>query len=231
MPPLASDLPNAPPVRPTSWPGRFIAPVAPSSEPPSRIPAQPIIPDHSSGKALQTLQQHAEDLEAMVAALLSDMGNGRRPELMQQFTDIFHDEIEGTDVYAEASSTTHFFESDWATLKLKDFGFGGFVSGYDFAVVQGGRSRVVVQINIPVLAEAECQYSLAVWDSVDKEYVPLGGSEAKTVVEFDALVLVTFDGDFSATTPRVDSLGVELIESIESVDFGQSEFDYGDDRY
>ena len=182
-------------------------------------------------KALQTLQQHAEEVEAIVAVLLSDMENGDEPELMERFGYSLHDVIGAMDVYGEATSAFHLIEDDWVTLAVQDFRFAGNDNAYDFTVVQIGRNKVVIQMDVCVRAEAECQYSHAIWDLIDKEYILLGSSEAKTEVEFDAVILVTFEGDFSSAPPSVGTLDLELIEAIESVDFGQVDIDYRDDRH
>ena len=170
--------------------------------------------------ALQTLQQHAEEVEGVVALLLSEMEKGGEPKLMQEFTDALYEAIEDEVVDAEAYST-YKIESKFATLDPQDSVFVESDDGYDFAVVQIGRKKVVVQIDVSVEAVAESEFSFSGWDPHSEGYAPWGDSMAYTDVEFDAVVLVTFEGDFSAETPQVESLALELIDSIDRVDFGE----------
>ena len=181
-------------------------------------------------KALQTLQKQPEEAKAIVTALLSDMDKGNRPDLLKQIADAMANTISGMDVYSEASSAYH-FDDDGVTLSLQVFQFEEFDDGYDLTVVQTGRNKIVAQIGVSIQATAECEFSLAIWDSIDKEYVPMGGSSAETDVHFDATALVTFNGDFSASTPKVELSDLELVEAIERVDFGELDIDYGDDHY
>lgn len=170
--------------------------------------------------ALQTLQQHAKEVEAVVALLLSEMEKGDEPKLMQEFTEALYEAIEVEVVDAEASSTFH-IESESATLDPQDFVFAESDEGYEFAVVQIGRKKVVVQIVVSVEALAECEFSFSGRDPYYGEYVRWGDSIEYTDVDFDAVVLVTFEGDFSAKTLQVESLDLELIDSIDCVHFGE----------
>ena len=170
-------------------------------------------------KALQTLQQHAEEVEEVVALLLSEMEKGGEPTLMQEFTDALYEAIAEVAVTAEADSTFK-IESEFVELDPQDFVFSESDDGYDFTVVQIGRNKAVVQIDVAVQAAAACEFSFAVWDPYSGNVVPWGESMEYTDVDFDAVVLVTFKGDFSSETPQVESLALELIDSIDSVDFG-----------
>ena len=57
----------------------------------------------------------------------------------------------------------------------------------------------------------------------------MGGTDGQTEVEFNATALITFEGDFSATPPKVEMSNLELFDTIDSVDFGEVEM--GPDDY
>jgi len=116
------------------------------------------------------------------------------------------------------------------TLTYQDFQFVHLNGEYAFEIVQVGKDKIVARFSVSINAKAECDFSFAVWDSVDKEYVPMGNNSAETEVEFDAAALVTFEGDFSAIPPEVEMSDLELIDAIDCVDFGNVEMDYADDR-
>ena len=102
---------------------------------------------------------------------------------------------------------------------------------YDFNIVQTGKDKIVAKVGLSIKAEAQADFSLAVWDSIDKDYVPMGSTSAETEVDFEAAALITFEGDFSAAPPEVDVAELELVDAIKSVDFGSVSPDYSDDRY
>jgi hypothetical protein len=80
-----------------------------------------------------------------------------------------------------------------------------------------------------VKARAEAEFSFAVYDSTGRGYTPIGSSTAEMDTEFEAAILVTFEGDLTAQPPVAELTAVELVEAIDSVDFGEIGPDYGDD--
>lgn len=181
-------------------------------------------------KALGILQKHAEDAEAFVGMLLAKMAEGECPDLLQEITDAMSNAVGELDVYPEASSAYH-FEAESVTLSFEDFQFSSWDNEYDFTIVQIGKDKIVVRTRVTIQAKAECDFALAIWDSIDKEYVSMGSASAETEVEFDAAALITFEGDFATSEDEIEMSSLELVEAIDSIDFGEVEIDYGEDRY
>jgi len=185
-------------------------------------------PDLAS--ALQKLQEHAEQAKAHVATLLKLMDAGKQPDLLQQVVDGVADAVGGLEVEPDATSAFH-FETEFATMTYRDVSFLQSDGLYDFNIVQTGKDKIVAKVGLSIKAEAQADFSLAVWDSIDKDYVPMGSTSAETEVDFEAAALITFEGDFSAAPPEVDVAELELVDAIKSVDFGSVSPDYSDDRY
>ena len=181
-------------------------------------------------KALQILQQHTEEAMTIVALLLSEMSKGNQPDLFKEVIDAMTEAVNDMTVYPEASSPNH-FEADWAFLSFQDFQFVASEEEYDFTIVQIDNGRIVAQVGVTIQARAECGFSFSNWDSIDKEYYPIGSTNAETEIEFDAAALITFEGNFSSDSPKVKLSGLELSETIDSVDFGLVEIGHSDDEY
>jgi len=56
-----------------------------------------------------------------------------------------------------------------------------------------------------------------------------GSTDAETGVEFHASALITLEGDLSKTLPEVRVDKLELLDAIDSVDFGDVHLGYRDD--
>jgi len=82
-------------------------------------------------------------------------------------------------------------------------------------------SKLIVDVNI------ECGFSFSVYDSIDKDYVAMGGNSIDTQTNLEVGVLITFAGDLNkvGTEIEIDDVEVEIPKAI-SVDFGDLEPDW-----
>ena len=82
-------------------------------------------------------------------------------------------------------------------------------------------SKLIVDVNI------ECDFSFSVYDSIDKDYVAMGGNSIDTQTNLEVGVLITFTGDLNkvGTEIEIDEVEVEIPKAI-SVDFGDLEPDW-----
>ncbi len=181
-------------------------------------------------EALQILQQHREEAMMIIASLLSEMSKGNQSNLFKEISDAMSVAVNDMTVYPEASSAFP-IQPDWAFMSFQDFIFIEFEEEYDFTVVQIGNAKIVALVAVTIQAKAECEFTFSNWDSTDKEYFPIGSTCAETDVEFDAVALITFEGNFSPDKLRVKLSNLELVETIDTVDFGLVEIDYSDNVY
>jgi len=179
--------------------------------------------------ALQMLQRHAEEAERFVKRLLGQLDAGTRPELLQQITDSIADAVSEMDISAEASAV-YSVEGEQVELTFDGFEFRD-DGKYEFNVVQVGKDRVVANVAVSIDADAECYFAFSMWDSIDKEYVPMGGATVQTEIKFDSTALITIEGDFVSNPSEIEITDVELLDGIRSVDFGQIGMDDEDEHY
>lgn len=122
----------------------------------------------------------------------------------------------------EAESYFH-WEPEGASGWFKEFD----IYGRDFRVIDADDDWVVIEAWASITVEAEGEFSLSVHDSVDRDYVSLGGVSVSTEEEFESEILITVSGDLNGDINELDIDDVEIVDPIRSVNFGTLELDYG----
>ncbi|MEJ1968454.1 MAG: PIN domain-containing protein [Rhizomicrobium sp.] len=176
--------------------------------------------------ALELLQKYADEAEVIVQRLLTEVESGANAALSAQFEEMLSDAVSGDDVGAEGSSA-YSFETEEVEVTLEHYEFDRDQGALEVQIVQAGRTVVTAEIGLRVLVTAQASFSLATYDSIDKDYVGLGTTTVrKDHEECDIRILVTFEGDFA--TDDIALTKVELIDGIGEINFGEIEIDYGD---
>lgn len=88
-----------------------------------------------------------------------------------------------------------------------------------------------MEASASITVEAEGDFSLAVYDSIDRDYVPMGAITTKAQEEFESDILITITGDLNGPLDQLKVDEVEIVSPITSVDFGTIEPDYGTDEF
>ncbi len=81
-------------------------------------------------------------------------------------------------IYAEGASAYQF--EDEVSLTYQNSRFLEPKSGYDVSIVQTGKDKIVARIGVSIDARVDGEFSFAVYDSTDRDYVPMGVSSAET---------------------------------------------------
>ena len=178
-------------------------------------------------QALQLLQEHADAARKIVSELISSASNGDRPDIIEAIEGYLAEEISSSSYYAEADAAhrveTDFVEGEFQAFAFHDRGEAEF----EIDIVEMAENKIVASVKLDTTASFKADFSFFVWDSIDKEEVGMGSSEAQTQEEFEHSVLLTFSGDFSKL-PEVEIGEVEAVDLIDTVSFGYIEMDYGE---
>lgn len=180
-------------------------------------------------KALQVLQEHAEEARIRVADVLSRVEAGALEDIAEVIKDGLGTGLSEWMFMAEGHGS--FYLEVYATeLVLGDYTFSKVDDQFDITIVRLGNTEVVARIGVSVSATATAEFSLSNYDSIDKDMVQMGSEAAESEVEFDGAILVTLLGDLAGDLGELEAYGVEVVEAIDSVDFGEIEFspDYDD---
>lgn len=178
--------------------------------------------------ALEKFQKDAEEAKSHVERLL-DMIESQDETLYPQLIDRIDSAVDYLDVEVEASSA-YSYEEDGVSLSFVGLKLNR-VAPDDFSIVQTGRNKIVAKLKMIIDGVAYGDFALSVWDSVDKENVPMGNTTAKTDVTFEASVLITFEGQFLSrqNSQEIEITSVEIVEGNPVAAFGDIELNWRDD--
>ena len=126
----------------------------------------------------------------------------------------------------QEADSSHYWEPDGCHGWLSDFK----LANYDFKIIDHAEDYVVLEMNTIISVEVEGEFSLSHYDSIDRDYVGIGGVTTTTEVQFNSEILVTVCGDLTGDLSDVEIEDVEVVNPITTVDFGTLEPNYGYDE-
>lgn len=97
-------------------------------------------------------------------------------------------------------------------------------------VVRITDEEIVLGLGATVEVEVEATFNFSIYDSIDKDYVYLGGCVHTTTERYHTDILVTLSGDFSRDLDGIEICEVEIGQTIRRARFGYVGPDYSDDR-
>jgi hypothetical protein len=136
------------------------------------------------------------------------------------------------DLSPEAEGSSGYrFDADVTELEFAGLSFVGDGDEFEFHIVRIGKDKIVAHVKAAIMANASAYFRFYVYDEGDE--IPMGDCHAETEIEFDAGVLLTFEGDFASEPPSaIKVTEVELVDAIKTVDFGNVEIEWDPgDRY
>lgn len=96
----------------------------------------------------------------------------------------------------------------------------------EFRIVDKDDDRIVLEAMAKITVEAEGEFSLSDYDSIDRDHVYMGGITATAIEEFESEILITISGDLNGPIDELTVDDVEVVSPIESINFGTIEPDY-----
>lgn len=187
-----------------------------------------VVPDLAVG--LERLQTDAVRVAEVINDVLLRAISGALPDVMSRLQRGFEAAAAQLELYPEATSG-HYYEGEITKSALRKFRFEEEADGVlDLTIVRADTGEVVVRAGVWLDVAVEASFQLQHWDGIDREYVPLGSTPAVMDTDFSAGALISFHGDLS--DPDTLVVGhVELVEVIDTVDFGEIEPDREDAYY
>jgi hypothetical protein len=125
------------------------------------------------------------------------------------------------------AESAYYWEGDGSHGWFKEFEF----SDLEFQVVDKAEDWVVLDVYVSIKVGAQGDFSLSVYDSVDKDYTPLDSMSVEVEEEFYTSILISIRGNLDGPIDELVVDEVEIIEPIESIHFGTLEPDFGDYEY
>lgn len=179
----------------------------------------------SLAEALEKFQPHNK-----VASIISHI---REDSLLDGENHVFEElkqaiikSIDGCDIFVEADSYMYF---EWEDV------FASYVSHeldkdqeglVKVRVVSINDEEIVLKVGAVVEVEVEASFDFSVRDSIDKDYIGMGGNVCTTKESYHTDILLSLTGDFSQDFDEIDVAEIEVLETIGHADFGEVEPDW-----
>lgn len=180
-------------------------------------------------KALQILQEHADEARSRISLLLAEIEAGRLSDIAEAIQDGLQDRLPDCFFSADGHSA-YYLEADTTELEYISHELIQTEEGYDITIVRLGSNQVVARIGTKITANARADFSLLMWDSIDKEHLCMGSQNAEREVEFDAAFLLTLAGDLVGSLAELEVEEIEIVDVIDYVDFGEIEMEHYEDE-
>ncbi|NGN99930.1 DUF4935 domain-containing protein [Grimontia sp. S25] len=179
----------------------------------------------SLSAALEKFQPHNE-VANIIASIREDSLLDEPNHILEQITSAISDSLDGADIDIEASSSFYYEYGDvYATYHDHDF------ETDENGLVKVNIIRITDElITLKVTAIVECvvhaSFDFSVRDSIDKDYVGMGGASCEMESSYKTDVVITLAGDFSDGIDNIDAEEIEVMETLGYADFGEVEPDW-----
>lgn len=183
------------------------------------------------GHAISTIVDAADALVAEAILVSQQIVDEEPVELEAAFKQKLFDEVESLSMYAELETSMPAEEED-LTLTLQSYELNPLGDEESIEIVQIGHDSFVMRAPIEVTAKASAEINFSIKDSIDRDYVSIGGTYVEREVTFDASVLITCtrsvdDDDPEQIDYEIDD--AELVDVPLSVDLGYVEYSMAED--
>lgn len=139
--------------------------------------------------------------------------------LSEQIFEMVSDEISAISPFGICDSP-FMAEGEYVQLTVDEIEI---VEDDEIVPVQAQEHRLAVKARFLTSIIAESSFEFSVKDSIDKDYVSMGSSEASVEIELCVDALIELVGDFAGDPREIEVDNVQLLTDINDIDFGYLE--------
>ena len=156
---------------------------------------------------------------------------GEFDDVKEAILGFLESQVSNLDFYVEAASS-FMYVHDWTEVTVNDYEFKVTESpNLIFRPVKFYDDVLVTEAKLRIDVNVECNFSFFVYDSIDKDEVPLGSSSASTQANLDVNILVSFIGNLNTIGAEIEVDDVEVeINKPDTIYFGEIEPDWMEDE-
>lgn len=179
----------------------------------------------SLAEALEKFQPHNK-VVSIISHIREDSLLDGENHVLEEIEQAIINSVDGCDIWVEASSFMHFEWEDVSASYIShelDKDQDGLVK---VRVVSINDEEIVLKVGATVEVEVEASFDFSVRDSIDKDYVGMGGNVCTTTESYHTDILLSLTGDFSQDFDEIDVAEIEVLETIGHADFGEVEPDW-----
>ncbi|MCC0090826.1 PIN domain-containing protein [Aeromonas veronii] len=159
----------------------------------------------------------------LLANLETALNSGSATKFLAEINSLLESALDGFTPDQEADSA-FYWEADGSHGWFKDFS----LLEHEFRIVDKDEDWVVLEASANIVVEAEGDFSLSVYDSIDRDHVSMGGVTVRVEREFESEILITISGDLNGPVDELSIDEVEIVSPINTIDFGYIEPEYDD---
>lgn len=173
-----------------------------------------------------------QDADDICKYLSERYEKGELKNVKKAICDSLEAQMSNLEIYPEASSA-YIYEQESTEVILNGFEFKLFEPhNLIFRPVNLDDDSLVVESKLSVDVYIECMFSFSVYDSVDKDEVPMGSGSANIQTNLDVDILVSFIGSLDKIGAEVEVADVEIeVTRFDMIDFGEIEPDWMGEEY
>lgn len=178
--------------------------------------------------AMSALVQAVGTAEIEAKKVLDAIIKSNPPNIAEDFRRQLSRAVESETPYVEFESSTP-GEDEGVSLGMDDYEFGDLEEGYPpITIIRVGADGFVMKVPVIVTANASAEIGFSVYDSVDKDYVPMGSTTVERSVELEASALIHCKRlESDQDTFPYEITDVEVV-GLDSVDLGYVDFSLAD---
>lgn len=125
------------------------------------------------------------------------------------------------------ADSSFYWEPEGCSAKYKSFKF--ITNDHEkvkFRIIDVDEDWIVLETRVMITVEAEGHFSLSVHDSIDRDYVSMGGVSIEKDAEFETELLITISGQLDGSLDDFSIDEVEVVDVISYIDFGELQLDW-----
>lgn len=182
----------------------------------------------SLAEALEKFQPHNK-VASIIAHIREDSLLDTENHVLKEIEDAIIDSLDGEYISIEADSFMYY---EWDDVNVSyvahtlDDDKEGLVK---IRVVRIDDESIVLKVGATVEVEVEASFSFSIKDSIDRDYVNIGGNVCTTTESYHTDILLTLAGDFSQGFDDIEVSEIEVLETISEARFGEIEPDWRND--
>lgn len=179
----------------------------------------------SLAEALEKFQPHNK-VAIIISHIREDSLLDGENHIIEKIEQEIINSIDGCDICIEANSYMHF---DWEDVSAVYISHELDKDQDDLVkvrVVRINDGEIVLKVGATVEVEVEASFDFSIRDSIDKDYVGMGGNVCTTTEFYHTEILLSLAGDFSRDFNEIEVAKIEVLETIAQADFGEVEPDW-----
>ena len=100
-------------------------------------------------------------------------------------------------------------------------------------IIETDTDRIVIEAQVNITIGAEAEFSLSVYDSIDRDYIGISGAVESVEKVFDSKILLTFEGEVTTdqSLENLELTDIEILTIPSTIDFGTLEPIFEDEDY